>query len=413
LSGEVLDEKGQLLPDASVMQLGFGPRALTDANGYFDTSHVQYHMLRLPAKVRVLARHESTGLGAVGVLEDLNRSGQPRGRITLKPAYTLTGNVTDPDGKGIPAAYVRLLQGQNHLLVTEVFTDSNGVYHICSIPPLENYVRDSYTITAGGDGFGINKIIHIPFHSDTTNPVRLDPMVLQPANQIITGIVMDSNDHPVAGALINVYGRRLSGSFGPPPRGKTLTDEKGCFRVVGLCEEPLEIFAQSLSKNQQTGTTWAHSGNENVKVVLGQRLQFTPSLIGKPLPELRDLKIDLPQVGLNSKMILICFFDMNQRPSRNCFRKLSENAQELKEKDIVVVAIQSTKIDEKTLKEWIEKYKIPFPIGIVEGDEEEIRFAWGVKSLPWLILTDQQHVVQSEGFAFSELDNKLQQSTGD
>jgi len=103
--------------------------------------------LRLQAVGGINARNTT-----VGVLEDLNRSGRPRGRITLKPAYTLTGNVTDPDGKGIPAAYVRLLQGQNHLLVTEVFTDSNGVYHICSIPPLENYVRDSYTITAGGDG---------------------------------------------------------------------------------------------------------------------------------------------------------------------------------------------------------------------------------------------------------------------
>jgi hypothetical protein len=33
--------------------------------------------------------------------------------------------------------------------------------------------------------------------------------------------------------------------------------------------------------------------------------------------------------------------------------------------------------------------------------------------LPWLILTDQKHVVQSEGFAFGELDNKLQQSKAD
>jgi len=406
-SGNVLDEEGRPLPDTLVMQVGFGPRALTDADGYFDTSHVQYHMLRLPAKVRVLARHESTGLGVVGVLEDPNKSGRPRGRIILRPAYTLTGHVIDSDGKGIAAAYVRLLQGQNHILVTEVCTDSNGIYYIRSVPPLENYGRDSYTITAGVDGFGINHIIHIPFHSDTTRPVRLGPIVLQPADQTISGVVIDSNDQPVAGAFINVYGHRLDGSYGPPPRGKTLTDEQGRFYVSGLCEEPLEICAQSLSKEEQTGKMWARGGNEDINIVLGQRFQFTPSLIGKSLSELADLKIDLHQADLDSKMILLCFFDINQRPSRNCLRQLSERAQELKAKDIIIVAVQSSKIDESTLIEWIKEQSVSFPVGIVDDDEKGIRFSWGVKSLPWLILTDREHIVFAEGFAMMELDEKL------
>ena len=40
-----------------------------------------------------------------------------------------------------------------------------------------------------------------------------------------------------------------------------------------------------------------------------------------------------------NKMILVCFFDTQQRPSRNCILELSKEAQELKAKDAVVVVI--------------------------------------------------------------------------
>jgi len=38
---------------------------------------------------------------------------------------------------------------------------------------------------------------------------------------------------------------------------------------------------------------------------------------------------------------------------------------------------------------------------------EKIRFAWGVKSLPWLILTDQKHIVEANGFSLAELDERI------
>lgn len=46
-------------------------------------------------------------------------------------------------------------------------------------------------------------------------------------------------------------------------------------------------------------------------------------------------------------------------------------------------------------------------VGMVEGDPEKIHFAWSVRSLPWLILTDQEHVVGSNGFSLAELDEKI------
>jgi hypothetical protein len=35
---------------------------------------------------------------------------------------------------------------------------------------------------------------------------------------------------------------------------------------------------------------------------------------------------------------------------------------------------------------------------------KEVRFACGVQSLPWLILTNKEHIVRAEGFGISELE---------
>ena len=132
-----------------------------------------------------------------------------------------------------------------------------------------------------------------------------------------------------------------------------------------------------------------------------------PSLVGKALPDFKSIKIDFTPEQYKDKMILACFWDMNQRPSRNCMSQLAGRAEQLREKGVIIVAIQASKVDENTLDQWARKYNISFPSGIVEVDEKETLFAWGVKSLPWLILTDRNHIVQAEGFVLSELDEKL------
>jgi hypothetical protein len=131
-------------------------------------------------------------------------------------------------------------------------------------------------------------------------------------------------------------------------------------------------------------------------------------LTGKALPTFDDLGVDFTAEQVKSKPILICFWDMNQRPSRNCIRRLAEQAEQLKQKGITVVAVHISKVDESKLDEWVKNTNITFPVGRVRSDEEKIRFKWGVRSLPWLILTDPKHVVTAEGFAVSEMGEKLE-----
>ena len=87
--------------------------------------------------------------------------------------------------------------------------------------------------------------------------------------------------------------------------------------------------------------------------------------------------------------------------------QLSKRAQELKDKNVVAVAVQTSKIEKSTLDNWVKENSIPFIVGMIEAPEENARFAWGIRSLPWLILTDKEHVVRAEGFTINELDNKI------
>ena len=46
---------------------------------------------------------------------------------------------------------------------------------------------------------------------------------------------------------------------------------------------------------------------------------------------------------------------------------------------------------------------------MIRGDKEEVLRKWGVKSMPWLILTVPSHVVSAEGFGLAELNDELRQ----
>jgi len=138
--------------------------------------------------------------------------------------------------------------------------------------------------------------------------------------------------------------------------------------------------------------------------------RIPPSLIGKSLPALTDLGIALSPADSDDKIIFVCFFDMQQRPSRNCIAQLVKRVGQLQEKSVVVAAVQASNIDQNKLDQWVKQNNVPFPIGMIKGDAEKTKFTWGVRSLPWLILTDRNHIVRSEGFNVNELDNQIEET---
>lgn len=141
----------------------------------------------------------------------------------------------------------------------------------------------------------------------------------------------------------------------------------------------------------------------------GQRIIYIykAPLIGKALPVLSGIKTDFSLQLARGNAVLFCFFDYEQRPSRNCIMQLAKRAEELKRKGVTLVAIHASKVDENVLNEWVKEYNILFTIGMIQNDVKKTRFTWGVKALPWLILTDRKHVVVGEGFAIDSLDEKI------
>ncbi len=145
----------------------------------------------------------------------------------------------------------------------------------------------------------------------------------------------------------------------------------------------------------------------------GRAVRYTyepdpPELVGKALPAFEDIKLGPACEHANNGKTLVCFWDVQQRPSRHCIRKLADEAKNLAEHGVGIVAVQASKVDEKLLDGWLREHKVAVPVGVISGDVETTRYAWGVRALPWLILTDGQHVVSAAGFGLHELANKVE-----
>ncbi len=134
---------------------------------------------------------------------------------------------------------------------------------------------------------------------------------------------------------------------------------------------------------------------------------FAPSLLGKPLPALADLQIEPSPGTISGRPLLICFFDLQERPSRNAIAELLKQTEDLKTRGINVVLVQSTGMDRSSLRIYAATNQLSFSVGMISTNEATFQFNWGVKARPWLILTDKDHVIRAEGFGVGDLTEKL------
>jgi hypothetical protein len=154
---------------------------------------------------------------------------------------------------------------------------------------------------------------------------------------------------------------------------------------------------------------------EGVKVVDSRRGRTVtyayapdpPDLTGKALPEFADIGVSFAPEQARDRRVLVCFWDVQQRPSRHYIAKLAEKAGFLADKGITVLCVHASRGEAKTVDDWVKEFNIPFPAVPMAADPEKARLAWGVKSLPWLILTNREHIVEANGFSLVDLDERI------
>ncbi|MBN1805720.1 MAG: hypothetical protein JW837_10745 [Sedimentisphaerales bacterium] len=343
------------------------------------------------------------------------KSGQTDITVMMPDEARIEGRIVDPDtARGIAGIKFAVVYTDSGAFFYRFMctTDNNGRFSIGGL------LNSKYLIR-GGKGDPLPQT-YVNAESGKTTKVTIG------ANKIYYGRMLFEDGSPV---VITPE---------PWPGAKTkidLIEESRTSRasVVDIDEDGL--FKVSLSKEQyeklQSGKAWfeVKIPYTNKKAYLAQEVSAydllatdktkakvafmarpnceVGSVVGKYLFKLEIFNIYLPRTTIEGKIILACFFDIQQRPSRYFLRELAKRARQLKQKGVIVVAIQASKIDENNLNEWMRNENIPFAVGMVRGNVQKIKFEWGVRALPWLILTDHNRVISAEGFSLSELYEKI------
>jgi len=398
LAGTVMDPQGHALPDASVFHWPFWLTPPTNAEGQFEQ---RYYTTASRTKQMVLARHEPSGLARIA---ELTATGTRRieGRITLQPAYSLIGRVVDANEAGIPAAYVRLIvcsPGRTGM-ATEVIADRSGVYRIRAVPtPPANDDTPHFAVVAHAPGYNEASVDPVPLDGPAEEPIHLKNIVLQRANRMVSGIVVDANDRPLPGVVVETphFGEPSGREDAVQPHRRVLSDDYGRFRLQGICQGPVEITARSSQPGDPQGTTHTYGGETDVKVVLGRTLTFAKSWAGTRSPDWDQLGLSPLASQLVGKAVLLCFVDIQQRPSRHLLTQLNQESLELANKDIVMVGVQIADGAPADLAEWMANESNALPVVRPGGNAENLRRTWGIQSLPWLILMDRDRNILAAG----------------
>ena len=110
--------------------------------------------------------------------------------------------------------------------------------------------------------------------------------------------------------------------------------------------------------------------------------------------------------------MLVVFVDYAQRASQVAISQLQRFRRQLRDQNVAVVCIQVGPVDEDELRQWKEQNKISLPIDVLPGHGAQapiplrqqssgimstLRQEWGVRSLPWTMLTDEHQQIAATG----------------
>ena len=289
-----------------------------------------------------------------------------------------------------------------------ILTDAAGKCEVKALPQ-----GHKYSVSATAEGYG-ERAVAPAIAAGQDLRVQLEQIVLDVADQSISGKVVDKDGKGVAGVHVSVHGPSQPGS-----RSAT-TNADGKFTIDKLCEGTVRISVIVQSPKQMWADQSAKAGDQNVKIALASQQQRrvvapTParSLAGKPLPDLGKLNVAAAAVKrTEGKAVLVAFFDVRQRPSRHYLKKLVARTKSLQDQGLAVILVQAAPVEPDEMQQMADKLGVEQPLAVMKDDIDKTRAAWAVKGMPWFILADAEHTVRADDFSFDELDEKLETIAG-
>jgi protocatechuate 3,4-dioxygenase beta subunit len=392
--GLVYDPAGVPAPGVTVEVLpsDYPSRDVTAsrADGSYEVSWNPTRVLMNFNSFCLVARDEARNLASALDLE----AGTNRLDVRLGAGMILAGRVEDPNGLPITNAVVKVSLRTGYIWpdIERVAADSRGRFSLSALP-----ANRKYTVDAAAKGYGSARrdVQGSDFQNHRT---QLEPFVLRVADRRIAGLVLDDQDQPIAGAWV------FFGGEGQQRKEPACTDGDGRFVFEEVCAGEIR-----LNSNTQTarGAVRAQAGDTHIVLKLrsGASAARAPaqraSRIGQTLPDLAPLGLEASAPA--GRPVLLCLFDLEQRPCRRLLQLLAERHEQLTQKGLAVLAVQAAGATIESFKQWKDANPMPFPVGRVTEESGQAKWATGVESLPWLILTDAKHQVVAEGSAIEEL----------
>ena len=334
IAGRVLDPNGQPAVDVEAAVYPFGDRLHTDAQGKFEVGYDE----RYGTEGRLAtARDVKRGLAAAMSMSSSSRSVD----LTLGPAWTLTGRVTDPNGTGIPAVRVSL-HLEVHFCVSdtgvEVLTDPQGRFEMKTVPRIPRGLV--YRLSINAAGYGPATHLRIFPYGPAGGSIELGTIRLPPANVSVSGIVVDARGVPAAGVPVLVNDPL---EFDQPHKS-TVTNERGEFALCRMCRGPAGLQANFGTSPGGSASLKIRLPARDVKMVLGEN--FIPgleaSLVDTAPLQSTDLGSYLVHYQTDGRPILLCLVDIHEPSSRQYLADLTKKVDTLEAKGIITVALQTS-----------------------------------------------------------------------
>lgn len=439
--GEVNDVKPYRLPNGGWIPIA-GLRAI-----YFRHASPPFNSYeRIAVDVNSIVTHVSDSLfqvdlpdGAV-IYDDLSGVTTTKGRpsrtyeqIVQGAGRFLAGLVTDEKDtpiSGVVVAPTAVLtvqdNGRSSLKLVQphervcALTNAQGRFAL----EVESQEKGSYYLMFCHNDFADERLTGVP-------PDQHDLQVRLQRGGTVAGhafFLANGKKVPLADTEVSVQaeGRGVGGNM-RYSRTLTMTDARGRFEIGGLPTRTQDRSIPPSEPARYVPVSWqvrcgaamlvldkvtfeSDGARREVELFVRPSMDSISTLTGTPLPELAGLGLNVDPEDRKGRRVLVCFFDLEQRPARNCVAELARRAVRLEEQGVRILLVHEKGGDASKLKAWMEESGIRFPVGTITGDPEDVKFAWGIRSLPWLILADKNRLVRAEGFSLEELDGILAQT---